>query len=154
MKFPNMIPLKFLSSIWSLKELPSSAMQHNNAGGYTYVWGEKVKDRTNCVPTNTYFIYLSCLILPKKVGSTFLDILKSTKYRVSHMDAMYYYYLRLQDFLQPRRRRFILSLQKCKRGKMMFASIHHFSRKLNSLLCIHTTILLSLWMAWPPWRLV
>ena len=53
------------------------------------------------------------------------------------MDAMYYYYLRLQDFLQPRRRRFILSLQKCKRGKMMFASIHHFSRKLNSLLlCI------------------
>ena len=55
------------------------------------------------------------------------------------MDAMYYYYLRLQDFLQPRRRRFILSLQKCKRGKMMFASIHHFSRKLNSLLCIHTT---------------
>ena len=70
------------------------------------------------------------------------------------MDAMYYYYLRLQDFLQPRRRRFILSLQKCKRGKMMFASIHHFSRKLNSLLCIHTSILLSLWMAWPPWRLV
>ena len=44
-------------------------MQHNNAGGYMFE-GKKVKDRTNCVPTNISSILPYS---PKKVCSTFLD---------------------------------------------------------------------------------